>query len=134
MQSQVFANFADFWRFGKHLTEKQRHTILRSLPPVQREAIENSYQNDGWHDLTLRNQLDGFLREIEVKHGWNLLDVRLKVLNGRTVYVKRKFWEEVNKRFKGYEARHIFYIFGGYRVVESEFGRDEYRLVPVEEK
>lgn len=134
METQVFANFSDYWFYARHFTNKQIQAILRTLPPSQREAIETSYQKEGWEDLFLRNRLDAIVDEISEEFHWNLLHVRCLVLRGEVVYVKKPFWEYVNKKFKGFSPKHLFYIFGGYRAVETKSSNDEYKLVPVEEK
>ena len=134
MDVKVFANFSEYWHYAKHLTDKQRQALLRSLPKEQREKLQQEYLNEGWEDLFMRNKMDKILSQIEKEFGWNLIHVRCLVLKGRPVYVKRTFWEFINNKFSGFSARHIYYIFGGYRVVEAENASDEYKLIPVEEQ
>ena len=133
VDTQVFSGFSEFWSLTKHLTSKQRQVILRSLSKAQRDKLQKSYLEEGWEDLFIRNELDGIIDEIQKQYKWNLLEIRGLVLRGREVFIRRSFWEEINKQFKGYSPRHIFYIFGGYRVVEVD-NREEYKLVPVEGK
>lgn len=132
MECRVFDNFADYWSYAKHLTTKQRESILRSLPKAQRKAIDESYCKDGWEDLFIRNDLDKILDEIVKTTGWDLLSVRCKVLSGRDVFVSRLLWEDINRRFNSSSAKHLYYIFGGYRAIKSDNGRDEYKLIRIE--
>lgn len=130
----VFADFAEYWSFAKDLTTKQRRVILKSLPKTQREQLENDYEKQGWKYLFVRNELDAILDSIRDEFGVDLLRLRVLVLDGKSVYVKRKFWEHIHKKFRGYAAKHIYYIFGGIRATESEYSTDEFRLVPTEGK
>jgi hypothetical protein len=132
MSKQVFADFAEYWSFAKSFNNKQRRVILQHLPKPQRERLEASYISEGWCDLFLRNELDTILDTITDEFGIDLMKLRVLVFHGKAVYVKRRFWEHIQKRFKGYAVKDVGYIFGGYRATESEYSTDEYRLVYVE--
>ncbi len=133
MIKQIFADFAEYWSFAKHLTTKQRRILLRTLPKTQREKLEESYHKDGWVDLFLRNQLDEIIDEIHREFDVDLIRLRVQILEGKDVFVKKHFWRHVNKNFRGYAAKHTYFVFGGYRVTECEYDA-EYKLVPLEAK
>ncbi len=139
MSKPVFADFAEYWSFAKHFSNKQRRVILKSLPKSQQQMLEDSYVKSGLKDLFIRNELDAILDSIRDEYGVDLLRLRVLVLGGKTVHVNKKFWDHILTNegfFKGYTTkrmeRHVHYIFGGYRATESEHSPDEYRLVPME--
>lgn len=122
-------DFAELWSLTKYYSKKQRQIIMRSLPKAQREKLEKSYTEQGWADLFIRNQLDKYLDKIKKEYGQDLLQIRMWILQGKHVYVNKRFWDRINEEFKGYAAEQCAYIFGGYRVTQSESNENEYLLI-----
>jgi hypothetical protein len=133
MSKQLFADgFPDWWSIAKYFSDEQREVILHCLPKPQREKLRQDYHDGGWEDVFLRNELDERLALVQKEYGVDLLALRVLVLEGKSVFVKRAFWDSVFKDyFKGYADRHTFYIFGGYRAVAADGHPDEYKLVPL---
>jgi hypothetical protein len=132
MEKDIFANFEDYWFYTKHLTHKQRQVIRMALPKKQQARLKDSYKAGGWNDLFMRNQADDIVENIKKEFGCDLVSLRASAIHGRNVYIKKNFWETVNKRFKGFSSKQTYHIFGGLKAVEADSGGpDEFRLIPI---
>lgn len=128
-----FKDFSEYWHYTKSLTDKQRKVLHSSLPEKQRKQLEKSYKEGGWEDLFLRNRVDVLLDEILKEHDFDLLSIKIMVIKGKKIYVKKDFWNQIILKFKGIGGKHIHHVFSGYEAIDSE-NADEYQLVKTREK
>ena len=122
----VFENFLEYWYYAKTLSEAQRNIIYTSLPFDQREK---SYDKGGWHDVIMRNKLNDFVDKIKKKHGHDLLNIRVKVMSGKSVYVPRRFWRYVIKEMGEYRDIDTNFIIGGIKAIVPKANSDAALLV-----
>jgi len=100
------------------------------LPRKQQKILTNSYSNGSWADVFLRNDINNALEELDERYGYNLLDLKCKVLKGKSVYLPRIFWELANEQLRDFKEEHIQFIFGGIEAIKCEQNRDVVLLVP----
>jgi len=112
MKNSVFKNFADYWFYAKFLSSDQREVILSNLSDDQRDALLESYKNGGWEDLVVRNEIDKLLEEVKCSLGIDMLEIRCKVLSGKSVYIKRSKWDYIIDIFGSFKPKHNNYILG----------------------
>tara|TARA_Y100000034_G_scaffold93045_1_gene112552 strand:+ start:1483 stop:1905 length:423 start_codon:yes stop_codon:yes gene_type:complete len=111
--SPIFESFIDYWYFAKSLSDHQRELIFTSLPHEQRIKIEKSYEKGGWHDVLMRDELNKYIDEIKEKDNYDLLDIRCRVLKGKSVYLPRKFWEKIIGHLDSYKTDDTDFVLGG---------------------
>lgn len=114
MKTQVFKSFEEYWSYAKFFTVHQRDILLSNLPSEQRQKLMRSYQDGGWEDLVVRNELDGVLDVIKEDIDVDLLQVRCSILLKRKkIKLDKAKWDYVQDVFGRYKKNHIQYIFGG---------------------
>ncbi len=87
----VFDNFSEYWYYARSLSENQRKIIFRSLSIEQRNFLDSSYRKDGWNDVFYRNEVNERLDELKESYGYDVVDIRSRVLKGKSVYLPSKF-------------------------------------------
>ena len=112
MKKSVFKNFADYWFYAKFLSSDQREVILSNLPDDQREDLLESYKDGGWEDLVVRNEIDKLLEEVKSSLNIDLLEIRCKVLSGKSVYIKKSKWDYIIDIFGSFKPKHNNHILG----------------------
>lgn len=109
----LFNNFTEYWYFAKHFNEYQRTVFFNSLPLNQQKKIRDSYKIGAWEDVFKRNLIHSYLEEIKSKYGYDLLEIKFKVLHGKSVYLPKDFWEEVVGELEKYDFKHTQFVLGG---------------------
>lgn len=127
----LFENFSEYWRFCGSLNENHRKVIFSSLPEDQKKKIQKSYQQGGWKDLFRRNQIDTILDGLKEKYGMNLLSLKLKIMSGKSHYMKKVEWDFIVDSFKEFltEPEHLNHIFGGLKV--EEINKDTVLIIKI---
>lgn len=127
--NNIFKNFTEYWHFARNLSEKQRKTIFDCLPDNQQKALNSSYTNGAWEDVICRNALDKIINRLEYKYNYNILDIRCKVLSGKSAYVSKEFWDVLNEEIEQYKIKHINYMISGLEAIECEKNTDVVLIV-----
>jgi len=109
----VFSDFAEYWHFVKSINKTQRDIIFNSLPADQQENLQSSYEDGGWEDIFMRNQIDKDIDNLKKDYNVDILSIRSKVLSGRSHFMKLSDWSIVNEIFGVYQSRHSDYVLGG---------------------
>lgn len=117
---QVFSGFQEWWHFTKHLSFEQRALLSNILPPSVKKQIEKSYQSGGWADLICRDKIDKVIDFIREEYGYDMLDIRRKVLIGKSIYLPRLVWEYFDYEVCDYSQEHKNYAIGGIKGVVCE--------------
>lgn len=113
----VFRDFHEYWYYAKYLSEQQRSIVYNSLSEKQRKKLNKSYRKGGWSDVFLRNKIDSIIDELKDRYGYDLIELRNKVLKGKSVYLPTKFWEIVEEQISQYQLSDIEYITSGVKAV-----------------
>jgi len=93
LKRPVFSGFAEYWHYAKYLSREQRKIIFKSLPTSQKKFLDDSYLREGWSDLFYRNEINDKIDSLKEDYGYDLIDIRIKVLQEKSVYVPTKFWK-----------------------------------------
>lgn len=109
----VFKDFKDYWHFVKHLTQKNRKTIFNSLSQDQQKMLKKSYEIGGWQDVFVRNRINEIIDEVKEKHGYSLLEIKSKIISGKSVYLPTDIWDEIESNFEKFPEKDIQFVLGG---------------------
>lgn len=121
--------FGEYWHFARHLTKSQQDQLFDSLPHDQREKIRASLHKQGWIDVVMRDRLSKLVDHIQSEYGYNLIDVRCKVLKGKSFYLPRTIWEYILFELQEYPAQHKIFLVGGIKGVACKQNSDVILLV-----
>ena len=120
LKKPVFKNFTEYWYYARYLSKEQRKIIFRSLPSEQKEYLDSSYVKEGWCDLFYRNEINEKIDELKEAYGFDVLDIRLKALKGKSVYVPSKFWQIVKEQFDRFRSDTTEFVIGGLKSIPDE--------------
>jgi hypothetical protein len=109
----VFENFREYWYFAKNLSDTQRKILFTSLPYEQQSRLERSYECGGWHDVVIRNELDAYIDWVKEEYEYDLLDIRCRVMAGKSVFLPKPFWDKIVNDLDEYSASDTRFIIGG---------------------
>jgi hypothetical protein len=112
----VFKDFDEYWHYVRCMSDNQKEILFNSLALSERKRLLVSCDEGHWDDLLNRDILNNLVSEIEKKYGYNLIEIRLKVLLGKSVYLPSNFWDMVVKKLAGYKDKHLNFILGGIEV------------------
>jgi len=113
VKKPIFDNFSEYWYYARSLSENQRKIIFRSLPTEQKASLDSSYRKDGWNDVFYRNEINEKLDELKEAYGYDVLDIRSKVLKGKSVYLPSKFWQIVEEQMSQYRPEVVKFVMSG---------------------
>ena len=116
----IFKNFTEYWYYARYLSREQRKIIFKSLSSDQRKFLDNSYLREGWCDLFYRNEVNIKIDELKESYGYDVIEIRLRVLGGKSVYVPTKFWKIVEEQFDQFVPESVKFIMGGLRAIPDE--------------
>ena len=120
LKDLVFEDFHEYWYYARYLSEVQRTIIYNSLSSEQRKCLNSSYKRGAWSDVFYRNEIDQFLDEMKDKYGYDILELRVKAISGKSVYIPTKFWEIVMGYMNQYNKEDVRYIISGIRSIQCE--------------
>jgi len=121
--------FGEWLHFAKHLTKTQKDILFDSLPSDERERLRVSRDKGGWTDVVMRDALSDIANYIEVEYGYNLLDIKCKVLKGKSVYLPRAVWDYVQFELQDYLDQHKYFLVSGIKGIVCKQNSDVVLLV-----
>ena len=120
LKKPVFKSFAEYWYYARYLSREQRKLIFKSLSSEQRKFLDNSFSSDGWCDLFYRNEVNEKIDELKESYGYNIIEIRLKVLKGKSVYVPAKFWKIAKEQFRQHRPEAVDFVMGGLKAIPDK--------------
>ncbi len=129
LKDLVFEDFHEYWYYARYLSEEQRTIIFNSLPSEQRKYLNNSYKKGAWSDVFYRNEIDEFIDDLKERYGYDVLELRSKVISGKSVYIPTKFWEIVSEHMNQYNRKNVRHIMSGIRDIQCASNPDVTLLV-----
>lgn len=120
----MFNDFLNFWHFAKFLTKRQQKIIFNNLSCQERKNIQKTYKDGGWEDVFVRNNIDEIIDEIKNKYNYDILEIRTKVLSGKSVYLPKKFWDEITNKLSSFKAKHTSYVLGKLETEECSVNKN----------
>ena len=117
-------DFVNYWREVRDLTPEERGVLYSSLPENEQKQIKKSYDEGGWKDVFLHNQIGELCDEIKEKKGIDLYGIKARiVIKKDRILVKKELWDEVWSMFHEYRGCFdLSYVFGG--INKEVFGLD----------
>jgi hypothetical protein len=119
MNNSYFENFAEFYSLTRILDGRQRADLLKSLPADERERLAKARKSEGWDDLFVQNEVDALIDSVNKDFGEDLILMRIKVMGGAAVPIRRAFWQYITDIFSDFPQIHTRLVFGGIRVVDK---------------
>ena len=126
----VFKDFLEYWYYARFFSDRQKEIIFGSLSYKEQESLIESCNKGKWDDVLNRNILDDSIDEIKEEYGYDLLDIRYRVMKNKSVYVATNFWEHILERFEDYKDEQINFILGGIEAIVCEENEQVTLLVP----
>jgi hypothetical protein len=120
----VFSSFTEYRYYARYLSGEQRKIIFKNLPEKQKEFLNNSYLKEGWSDLFYRNEIDEKIDEIKETYGYDMLNIRLKAIRGKSIYIPTNIWEVMEKQFSQFKPEVSKYVIGGLMNIIEEKNKD----------
>jgi hypothetical protein len=107
--------FGSWWSTFKSKSKEERLAHYNSLNRDEQLSLRESFLQDGWCELFCQNHIDQCLDQIKSKYAIDLLDLRIKALKHRRVFViPKQTWEEIEQMILEYEPLfNSDIIFGG---------------------
>lgn len=130
LKKPIFDNFSEYWYYARSLSENQRKIIFRSLSSEQKASLDTSYRKDGWNDVFYRNEINERLDELKEAYGIDVLEVRSKVLRGKSVYLPSKFWQVVEEQMSQYRPEVVQFVISGIRGVVCKVNPEVCLIIP----
>jgi hypothetical protein len=125
----VFKNFTEYWHYARNLSDNQRQIILNSLPQEQQYYLVHSYKIGGWDCVFARNKINDVLDTLKKDFNYDLLEIKVKVLKGKSVYLPLEFWYKACQLIGDYDIEHSNYVLGGIKAVKCKTNKEVVLLV-----
>lgn len=109
----IFKDFGEYWYYARSLSEYQRSVIFSSLPIPEQDSINDSYERGAWKDVFYRNEIDDVLDELKERYGFDVLNLRMKAIMGKSVFIPTKFWDIVIEQMSKYKITYVQHILSG---------------------
>jgi hypothetical protein len=129
LKKPIFKNFTEYWYYARYLSREQRKIIFKSLSSDQRKFLDSSYLSDGWCDLFYRNEVNIKIDELKESYGYDILDIRLKALKGKSVYVPAKFWKIAEEQLDQIVPEAVNFAIGGLKAIPDRNNNQVYLIV-----
>ncbi len=126
----VFKDFLEYWYYARIFSDKQKEIIFNSLSEDEREFLIHSCSKEKYVDVLNRNTLNQVIDDMKTEYGYDLIDIRYRVMNNKSVYVPTIFWTFVLGEFEGYEDEDINFILGGIEAIVCKQNKQVTLLVP----
>ena len=117
LKKPVFKDFTEYWYYARYLSREQRKIIFKSLSSEQKKCLDNSYLKEGWSDLFHRNEVNEKIDELKESYGYDVLEIRLKALQGKSVYVPVNFWTIVEEQFSQMVPDAVEFVIEGLKSI-----------------
>lgn len=93
--NKIFKDFNEYWYYLRPMSNCQRDIIDDALSNRELKDIYSFCEKKGLDDVLLRNKLDNFVDSVKILYGIDLLDIRYKVLNRKSVYISTQVWKKI---------------------------------------
>ncbi len=107
--------FEEWWSKYESKTRDERIRHFGSLPASEQIRLKQSFLEDGWCHLFCQNYIDEALDHIKEVYGLDLIDMRIKALKFRRVFlIDKETWEHIESIIFEYDPLYNSdIIFGG---------------------
>jgi hypothetical protein len=124
VKSPLFKDFSEYWYYARFLTDEHKRVIFNSLPLEQQKNLTTSYERGKWDEVFRRNVINEILDDIKEKYKYDLIDIRTKILKGKSVYLPAKFWKIITEELGQFDPKYTQYVLGGIRAERCAVNND----------
>ena len=128
-KKSIFKDFSEWWYYARILTEDQRSLLFDHLQEGEKKILENSYTKEGWEDVFCQNEIESLLDNLKEKYKYDIIDIRSKVLRGKSVYLPTKFWEVLQEGLNQYKQDSVRKFIVGIKAIRCKVNKDVVLLV-----
>jgi hypothetical protein len=116
-----FSSFQDYWGLTKNLSEFQRKILFKHLPKDQQDRLIDSYKNNGWLDLFIRNKIDKALDYLKNEKKIDVLFIKCKVSSGKSHFLNSKEWNFAKEHLLSVAGnkKHLSFLFNGIKEIKE---------------
>ena len=125
----IFKDFPEYWYYARHLSSLQRTLVFDSLSVEEQEILTASYTVGDWGDVFFKDAITNKIEDIKNQYGYDLLDIKYKVLSGKSVYLPYKFWKIVMEEMSKYDDKNNSFVVGGIIATRCKINSDVVLLV-----
>lgn len=110
--------FGEWWSVFGCKSKTSRLDNYTSLSKSQQLALRRSFLEDGWCELFCQNHIDNLLDHIKRTYDIDLIDMRIKALKYKRVFlVEKHIWEDIENMILEYEPLfNSDILFGGLKI------------------
>lgn len=130
MKKIIFSDFLEYWKYARCLSENQRGIVFSSLSTEQKEIINQSFCSHGWIDVFRANAIDTVIDEFKKDYNINLIELKSKVLKGKSVYFPKKLWIAAQEALKEYRDGNRMAVLGGIKAYSCNENENVVLLLP----
>ncbi|MAH42653.1 hypothetical protein CL614_02910 [archaeon] len=116
----VFQNYAEYFKLTRPLSLFQRKKIFGDLSPSERDFLEGDFDKNRWEDLLIKNEVNRRADSIKKKYNKDLFLMKIKILSGKKIRVKKSFWRHVVSSFSDIPGEYLYQLLGGVASYEDE--------------
>ena len=109
----MFQDVNEYFIYANLLSFSQQELIFRYLTPVFREKVINDMRSESRREFYQKVGLDVELKDIENEMGYNLMEIKNHVYNGKCKYIPKEDWDEINERLFKYSLKMKYFVIGG---------------------
>lgn len=119
--TKLFSCFADFWQLTQDLDYFQFRKIIQSLPEEEQDFLLIDMKKGQWEDLLIRNRIDKLIDSIKAEDDVDLLDIRRKVIKGKSQYINKRVWDKfITALFDiSEDSSHFNYVIGNIKAYQE---------------
>lgn len=113
-------SFESFWLRVIDKDTPARHSYFCSLSKQEQSELVESFKKDGWDRLFIQIHIDNLLDKVKKQYGIDLIDLRIKAIRHRKVFLfDKEIWEDIESMFfEWVDHFDIDIIFGGLKVCQ----------------
>jgi hypothetical protein len=116
----VFQNYSEYFKLTRPLNLFQRKKIFGDLSPSERGFLEDDFDKNRWEELLIKNEVNRRADAIKKKYNKDLFLMKIKILSGKKIRVKKSFWSYVVGNFSDIPGEYTDQILGGITSYEDE--------------
>lgn len=107
--------FEEWWSKYESKPRDERIRHFNSLSKSEQIRLQQSFLQDGWCHLFCQNHIDNVLDHIKDIYGLDLIDMRIKALKFRRVFlINKEIWENIKNMVLEYDPiSNTNVVFGG---------------------
>jgi len=129
LNNLIFDNFSDYWYYVRNFSHRQRKLISENLSINEQKKLKDSYNRGGWDEVFFRDSIFKILDQIKDEYDYDVIDIKCKVLSGKSVYVPTIYWLTVKNELGRFQDKHISFAIGGIKAIECEENKEVTLLV-----